>query len=75
MTISWDYRLDPPPDPAPDDREEYAAWLDEHSDITWRGALAPDDLFVPDSSEAWADLYRRDLEEPDGWPSDWRDLA
>ena len=75
MEVNWDYRLDPPPDPAPDDRDDYDSWLDAHSDITWRGSLAPDDLFVPDSAAAWADLYRRDLEEPDGWDQDWRDLA
>ena len=75
LPISFDYRLDPPPEPPPDDREEYEAWLDAHSDITYRGSLAVDDRSIPLSSDEWADLYSRDLEEPEGFDQDWRDLA
>ena len=75
LPISFDYRLDPPPEPAPDDREEYEAWLDAHSDITYRGSLASDDHSIAMSADEWADLYSRDLEEPEGFDQDWRDLA
>lgn len=75
LPISFDYRLDPPDAPPPDDREDYEAWLDSHSDITYRGFLSPDDFTIPASASEWADMRGMDLEEPEGWADDWRDLA
>ena len=75
LPISWDYRLDPPPAPAPDDREEYEAFLDAHSDITYRGHLASDDFTIPANADEWADATCMDLAEPDGFDQDWRDLC
>lgn len=74
LPISWDYRLDPPPAPAPDDREEYEAFLDAHSDITWRGSLDSTDRFIAMHESEWIDLYGSDLAEPDGFDQDWRNL-
>lgn len=72
--VNWDYRLDPPPEPVLDERADYEEWLDS---LGIGCFLMPDDLdfVLPPSAEAWADLYRRDLEEPDGWEQDWRDLC
>lgn len=73
--ISWDYRLDPPPDDDQRDDDDYEQWVEEHSDITVRGSLDPNDFVIPTSAAAWEILYERDFAEPEGWDQDWRDIA